>query len=306
MNMDKKIRNLLKDENFRKLVTNPYLMESPAKTTNVFEILGVEKKEIRHSKYLAWLLDPTKQHGIRDLFLRAIVIELGEGNNPDYISEKFSEVKIEVRSEDKRMDIMVRFENALILIENKIGAKDYDGQLSRYRELVESKYSGIAYKKRYVYLTPNGDDPSDKLVTGYNTLSYEKIADILDEILMLNRNVSGHIFDYLSTVRKHVVGLNLSQISLPHREALLLLQDKQNYDAVIEKLKNEGECLALNYIAKHSPDAKNLLLDIIIEMIKEQGWIFTFKSGGSIRFLTKKLYDKQAFCHEGIFCFGES
>ena len=37
---------------------------------NVFEMLGIEKNEIRHSAFLAWLLDPNGTHGLGDYFLR--------------------------------------------------------------------------------------------------------------------------------------------------------------------------------------------------------------------------------------------
>jgi hypothetical protein len=40
---------------------------------NIFEILNVENYEIRHSKVLAWLLDPTENHELGDAFLHEII-----------------------------------------------------------------------------------------------------------------------------------------------------------------------------------------------------------------------------------------
>ena len=40
---------------------------------NIFEILQVEKTEIRHSNILAWLLDPEESHGLGDGFLRGCI-----------------------------------------------------------------------------------------------------------------------------------------------------------------------------------------------------------------------------------------
>ena len=37
---------------------------------NVFEVLGVEKSETRHSAFWAWLLDPKGNHGLGEYFLR--------------------------------------------------------------------------------------------------------------------------------------------------------------------------------------------------------------------------------------------
>ena len=40
---------------------------------NIFEILQVEKTEIRHSNILAWLLNPQESHGLGDSFLREFI-----------------------------------------------------------------------------------------------------------------------------------------------------------------------------------------------------------------------------------------
>ena len=37
---------------------------------NIFQILGIEKKEIRYSRILAWLLDPIRNHHLGEIFLR--------------------------------------------------------------------------------------------------------------------------------------------------------------------------------------------------------------------------------------------
>ena len=37
---------------------------------NIFEVLGVQTRETRHSAFLAWLLDPSGNHGLGDYFLR--------------------------------------------------------------------------------------------------------------------------------------------------------------------------------------------------------------------------------------------
>ena len=47
-------------------------------TLNLFEILGTTTAEIRHSNFLAWLLDPKGNHGLQDKFLRAFAAKLGQ------------------------------------------------------------------------------------------------------------------------------------------------------------------------------------------------------------------------------------
>jgi hypothetical protein len=37
---------------------------------NIFDALSIARTEIRHSNFLAWLLDPSESHGQGPLFLR--------------------------------------------------------------------------------------------------------------------------------------------------------------------------------------------------------------------------------------------
>src|SRR5437879_2518734 len=43
---------------------------------NIFDSLGIVRTEIRHSNFLAWLLDPNESHGQGSLFLNAILMDL--------------------------------------------------------------------------------------------------------------------------------------------------------------------------------------------------------------------------------------
>ena len=54
------------------LVNNVELEELSARlsTFNIFNVLRIENKEIRHSNALAWLIDPQESHGLGQIFLR--------------------------------------------------------------------------------------------------------------------------------------------------------------------------------------------------------------------------------------------
>ncbi len=43
---------------------------------NIFDALGIVNQEIKHSNFLAWLLDPAESHGQGGLFLRAFLMDL--------------------------------------------------------------------------------------------------------------------------------------------------------------------------------------------------------------------------------------
>ena len=64
-----KYRALLADPDFDKI-------ELELRTPNIFQILNISRAEIRHSNFLAWLLDPNETHGLGNLFLIKFLREL--------------------------------------------------------------------------------------------------------------------------------------------------------------------------------------------------------------------------------------
>ncbi len=40
---------------------------------NIFEAIGVVRQEVRHSDFLAYLLDPRGNHGLRDAFVKRLL-----------------------------------------------------------------------------------------------------------------------------------------------------------------------------------------------------------------------------------------
>ncbi len=47
---------------------------------NIFDILKIGGMEIRHSNFLAWLLDPNESHGLGDIFLKNFLINTIKNN----------------------------------------------------------------------------------------------------------------------------------------------------------------------------------------------------------------------------------
>ena len=68
--MSKEEQNLL--EKF--IIENVELenLESLLAQFNIFESIGAVKQELRHSDFLSFLLDPSQNHGLGDLFLKAL------------------------------------------------------------------------------------------------------------------------------------------------------------------------------------------------------------------------------------------
>ena len=168
---------------------------------NVFDILGVGRNENRHSNLLAWLLNANASHNLGDSFVREFVRRVIE-RNPDKpydviewagIDYYSGEIKREEttakgqKGKKGRLDIFLKYENNsdngkshLIIIENKIDAKESTGQTPDYRQGVLEKYSKDKYNTMFVFLTAQEEDPED--VETWSTLSY---ADVLDVIMKL-------------------------------------------------------------------------------------------------------------------------
>ena len=72
--------NLISEETLHKMEADTSFQQLSQKmqTLNIFEVLGITNAEIRHSNFLAWLLDPNGNHGMGDKFLREFVSKLGQ------------------------------------------------------------------------------------------------------------------------------------------------------------------------------------------------------------------------------------
>ena len=92
---------LLKDENFDRLDLG---LQNP----NIFQILRISKTEIRHSNFLAWLLDANQSHKLGDIFLKRFLRQV-------FTSEKFHDVnQIDVEELDLSKVQILREWKALV------------------------------------------------------------------------------------------------------------------------------------------------------------------------------------------------
>lgn len=191
---------------------------------NVFSVLRSESDEVRlHSRFLADLLNPQGQHGLKtgflDLFLEALEIS------------GFSNVGVQVRREYAGVDIFIRnAKGQAIILENKIYAGDQKEQLHRYVK----KVRGDGFKDVHVvYLTLDGTEPSqsslgelrveDVLLVGYAS----HIASWIEACARLsvkNAPLRESLLQYLVTVAKLTQTDQVGQY-MDKLKALLLKSD---------------------------------------------------------------------------------
>jgi hypothetical protein len=199
----------------RFLADNPELEELSARLSefNVFRALKIEHFEIRHSNVLAWLLDPEKSHGLREMPLRRIlsnILLLSDKTIPGLSAGKVEMMDftdIEVLREWRNIDIRVvdRSNKIVLFFENKIHSGESKGQLLKYKGIVKNEFDG--FKIVPVFLTLTGQESDDADSADYICYSHLQLLSVL-EILYVQRKsqlaqpVQMFIQHYLDNLRR--------------------------------------------------------------------------------------------------------
>lgn len=206
---------------------------------NIFDALGIARVEIRHSNFLAWLLDPAESHGQGALFLKAILMDLLAQPPPERgplspVEFDGAELRgVEIRREWRNIDILIICEDPpfVVAIENKIGSGEHGKQLSRYETVLNEAFGNVP--KQFVYLTIDGDEPSEEKWVPY---TYGDIHRILTRVRKTNATAIGEdvlafLDHYLRLIGSQFMGDPkidelCQRIYRNHRQALQLISER--------------------------------------------------------------------------------
>ena len=218
---------------------------------NIFDVLKISRTEIRHSNLLSWLIDPNENHGLGDSFLYGIIVLLSKELDQKTALHLLSSdlYSYNVFREWNHIDILlISNQNRVVLaIENKVGAHEHnsgnseESQLITYKNKITSHY--YDYTKIYIYLTPDGEEPSDN---DWITLNYSDVVNVLEKVYsskanQLGSDVSLLIKNYIDNIKKNITMdqelINLcNSIYNKHRRALDLIFE--NRDDVVSQISN--------------------------------------------------------------------
>lgn len=193
-------------------------LESLSKWTNefnMFDVLKISRTEIRHSNMLGWLLDPNESHGLGDTFLYRVVSKLSQNIDSQtalrFLSADF--YSFNVYREWNHIDILlISHQYKLVMaIENKVGSHEHnsnqkdESQLITYKRKINSQYND--YTKIFIYLTPDGERPSDD---EWILLDYSDIVAILEKVYASKHNSMGTevsllIKNYINNIKRNVI-----------------------------------------------------------------------------------------------------
>lgn len=226
---------------------------------NIFEILKMSKMEIRHSNFLAWLLNPNENHSFGDRILKEIICHIIK-HDKALIDVTFNIIDVtlwdcgsfNVYREKENIDILIVSSalNVLICIENKLFSTEHSEQTIRYRKKVDKAYPN--YEKLFIYLTPSGDEAID--YEYWVPLPYSDLISIIEKnmaIKNLNMSMKEKIFveSYVSGVKAHIMDDKklqeiCSRIYFKHKQAFdLIFENKPDirdmiYAALVERLNH--------------------------------------------------------------------
>ncbi len=252
---------------------------------NIFVALGVVTAELRHSNFLAWLLDPSESNGLGGLFLRAVLMDLLRQTAPE--QRLFSPIKldggqlhgIEIRREWRNIDLLITCEDPsfVIAVENKIRSSEHSNQLARYQQIVrESGELSRFQRQQFVYLTREGDEPSEEDWTVY---SYADLYRVLTKVRAASGEQMG---DDVRAFIDHYLRLIGSRF----------MDDQEIVELCKEIYKNHRQ--AIDLIVAHTRGSEITgMLPKILESHTHQWRVYDQKQGGriNVKFQPKSWHD---------------
>ncbi|MBK4735229.1 PDDEXK-like family protein [Noviherbaspirillum pedocola] len=228
---------------------------------NIFEAVNMARQEIRHSRFLAYLLDPSQPHGLDDRFLKAVIFAAAENHTLLPIPKlqlaiaDYSEARVYCERDHFDISVEIPDLKLLFVIENKIGAGEREGQLIDYRKNAQKLYP--EYKFFGCFLTADGYVGEDM---EWASLSYSAITSSLrklEQTGMLSPAVQMAIDHYVKLIEKRVMASKelieaCKRIYRQHRTALDLIYEHgsesllgQAYIEFQEKHPSLGSALEL-------------------------------------------------------------
>lgn len=222
-------------------VDNPDLeaLEHQLAEFNVFEAAGLIRQEVKHSRFLGFLLDPRNPHGLGTVVLLKVLQSVVRNNVRD--GHVVTQLELElmdlsdsvVSFELERVDVKVEsLANKLtVIVENKIDSKQHSNQLERYLE--NEKRCRPDWRILPVVLSKYGDETDE--AEKYYALSYGVVADIVTNLQaahasVLAPDVAMALRHYERLLRRNIVS-NASldelceRIVAKHRRAIVKLAE---------------------------------------------------------------------------------
>lgn len=197
-----------------------------------FEAVGMVRTEIRHSNFLAYLLNPFQPHGFGAALLRSFLVR-ALSDDTMRIIETAGLNDAEVRREWQNIDLLILLPKArhVVAIELKIDASQSVNQLERYRQSVQRTWP--AWTHAFLFLTKQQETPNDRSWVEVNlSVLVEALSDVAAHTHERDAEALDMLRSYISMMRKHHLGDNelekiAAELWSKHGGALAFLMDRR-------------------------------------------------------------------------------
>lgn len=243
---------------------------------NIFDALGIARAEIRHSNFLAWLLNPAESHGQGSLFLKAVLMDLFRQTPQDMrplnpVELDGEELRgVELRREWRNIDLIISCHQPkfVIAIENKIGASLHN-DLNKYESAVREGFPD--HPPLFVLLSAERVEPDDDDWVRYG---YRELYCVLDRVRRAGR---GAIGDDVRTFLDHYLTLIGSRF-----------MDNPQIDAMCRKIYTNHR-QAIDLIISRARVGSDWVLSRMLGYLESRAdaWEVTKRGKEEIRFVPK-------------------
>jgi hypothetical protein len=180
---------------------------------NIFHATDMKHREIKHTKFLAFLLDPNESHGLGGKFLQEFLRYISsqkEIKDIPLLDLHFSlaTVDSEFKLDGGAIDILITIpsysgKKYIIGVENKLNAKQGDNQLKTYGDALKKKFPDPDNQRYHYYLTMYGENSNDPEWTDITFQNH--VTPIIEEMLETSCEVMSDYFiailkDYLELI----------------------------------------------------------------------------------------------------------
>lgn len=253
---------------------------------SITDIYGVARKELQHSQFIAWLLNPYESHGFGSFALERLlllVVKRGmQQNNNDslflaikndllvtHLNTGNISVKTEYKVNGGRIDILVGNlqlgdKTTNIIIENKVDSKEHNSQTETYYKEINKNFPDDY--NIFIFLTPKSSKVLDRLnasscdCKAFIEISYQ---DILINILesMLKEEMASQTRVILED---YVHSITTPSNSSTHQSIMAMNKDIQEllikfWESNEELIRSALEALAWN----QEDDNANKVLELL-------------------------------------------
>jgi len=189
---------------------------------NVLDSLPRKHHEDLHSNFIGYLLDPNESHKLGNIFLNSF-LEIISSKVEDKIIESIRlnepfTLRREFAVQEGRIDLLLESKNLVIIIENKIFAKDQEYQLKRYDDW--AKRVGKPYI--IIYLTLDGRYSAQNPNINYFPISYK--TDIKNWLNVCLKLVEGQ-YNPTIGIKSYLDILNNKILHEPNGKNVMKIKD---------------------------------------------------------------------------------